>query len=165
MIIYEDILREFYKQRIKYVIVGGIALNLLGAKRVTYDLDILVQMKENNLRKIVEILREKGYSVKQPVDPMGLADDKTRNGWIKNKHLKALNFYKDNTGEEVDIILDNGVDFEKAYKNSRVIRGKNMSIRVISPDDLIKMKKHAGRKVDDMDIELLKEIKRIERKI
>ena len=33
MIIYEDILRDFHKQKVKYVVVGGIAFNLHGALR------------------------------------------------------------------------------------------------------------------------------------
>lgn len=41
MIIYEDVFREFQKQKVKYVIVGGIAVNLHGLLRNTADLDIL----------------------------------------------------------------------------------------------------------------------------
>ena len=43
MIIYEEILREFQKQKVKYVLVGGIAFNLLGGSRNTLDMDILVK--------------------------------------------------------------------------------------------------------------------------
>ena len=63
MIIYENILREFQKQQIKYIIVGGIAFNLLGGLRSTADLDILVEMSDNNLRKLVIILKKNGFSV------------------------------------------------------------------------------------------------------
>jgi len=165
MIIYEEVLKEFQKQKVKYVIVGGLALNLLGANRATYDLNILVQLNRDNLEKIVGILKKHKYYVKQPVDPMGIADKETREDWIKNKHLKAFNFYKDSTGEEVDIILESPVTFERSRKNSRIIKINGLSIRVISPDDLIKMKKHAGREVDKLDIEVLKEIKRVEKKL
>jgi hypothetical protein len=94
MIIYEEILKEFQKQNVKYVLVGGMAFNLLGGPRNTLDMDLLVDMEDVNLRKIVNILKRAGYSVKQPVDPMGIADKKIRQEWIKNKHMKAFNFYK-----------------------------------------------------------------------
>lgn len=55
MIFYEEIFRAFQKQKVKYVVVGGIAVNLLGAMRSTADLDILVKMSDDNLRKVVMI--------------------------------------------------------------------------------------------------------------
>lgn len=58
MIIYEEILKEFHRQKVKYVLVGGIAFNLLGGYRNTFDMDILVQMTDTNLRKIVNILKK-----------------------------------------------------------------------------------------------------------
>ena len=45
MIIYQEILQDFQRQKVKYVIVGGIAVNLLGSFRNTADMDILVEMK------------------------------------------------------------------------------------------------------------------------
>ena len=59
MIIYEDILREFRKQKVKYVLVGGIAVNLLGFLRTTSDLDILVEMSDENLANVVRILKKR----------------------------------------------------------------------------------------------------------
>jgi len=162
MIIYEEVLREFQKQKVRYVLVGGIALNLLGGCRNTLDMDIFVKMSENNLKKIINILKDKGYRAKQPVDPMMLADKKIREDWIKNKHMKAFNFYKsDNSYEEVDIVIDSVVDFETAYKNSRKIKAGRLTLPVVSPDDLIKMKKKAGREKDLLDIKEIKIIKKI----
>jgi len=162
MIIYEEILREFQKQKVKYVLVGGIALNLLGGYRNTLDMDILVKMSENNLKKVIKILKNRGYRVKQPVDPMMLADKKIREDWIKKKHMKAFNFYKsEKSYEEVDIIIDSTVDFETAYKNSKKIKAGRLVLPVISPDDFIKMKKKAGRKKDLLDIKEIKMLKKI----
>lgn len=167
MIIYEEILREFQKQKVKYVLTGGIAVNLLGSLRNTADLDILVKMSDSNLAKIVKILKKHGYYVKQPVDPMGIADKRTRKDWIKNKHMKAFNFYKGKglVGlQEVDIIIDSPVSFETAKKNAEYIKAGNITLPVISIDDLIKMKKKAARAIDQFDIEELKRIKRLRKK-
>ena len=164
MIIYEDILRAFQEQRVKYVLVGGIAVNLLGSLRSTADMDILVEMKDRNLAKVVTILKNKGYSAKQPVDPMGLADRKTREDWIKNKHMKAFNFYKDGEIKEVDIIIDTPVSFEEANKDALRIKSDDIIIPVISINKLIKMKKNTGRNIDRLDIEELNKIKRLSKR-
>jgi len=161
MIIYEEVLREFQKQKVKYVIAGGIAVNLIGSLRSTSDLDVLVEISDSNLKKIVRILENKGYGVRQPADPMGLADEQTRKKWIKNKHLKAFNFYKEDGLEEVDIIFDSPVSFEKARETATHIKVDDITLPVVSIDNLIKMKKHTGRAIDRLDIEELKKIKKL----
>ncbi len=164
MIIYEDILRAFQKQKVKYVLVGGIAVNLLGSLRSTADMDILVEMNDDNLAKVVTILKNKGYSVKQPVDPIGLADRKTREDWIKNKHMKAFNFYRDDGIQEVDIIIDTPVTFEEANNDALRIKSGDIIIPVISIDKLIKMKRNTGRNIDKLDIEELNKIKKLRKR-
>ncbi len=163
MIIYEDVLRAFQKQRVRYVIVGGIAVNLLGSLRNTADMDILVEMSDKNLAKVVGILKKHGYRVKQPVDPMRIADKKTREDWIDNKHMKAFNFYKEDQLKEVDIVIDSPVSFKEAKKDSVLIKA-GITLSVISIDNLIKMKKNTGRDVDKMDIKELKKIKKLQRR-
>jgi TPP-dependent 2-oxoacid decarboxylase len=164
MMLYEEILRAFQKQKVKYVLVGGIAVNLLGYLRSTADIDILLEMSDSNLKKVVTILKKEGYRVKQPVDPMGIANAEIRRDWIHNKHMKAFNFYKEDELKEVDIIIESPVSFEEAKKGTLRIKIGDMMLPVISIDNLIKMKKNTGRSVDKFDIEELKRIKRLKTK-
>ena len=161
MILYGEILREFQKQKVKYLLVGGIAVNLFGFVRSTADMDILVEMSNENLKKVVSILKKKGYHVKQPVDPMGIADEKLRYDWIHNKHMKALNFYKEDELKEVDIIIESPVSFKDAQKGRLCFRIDDLLLPVISIDNLIKMKSRTGRGVDKLDIGELKKIKKL----
>ena len=161
MILYGEILREFQKQKVKYLLVGGIAVNLFGFVRSTADMDILVEMSNENLKKVVSILKKKGYHVKQPVDPMGIADEKLRYDWIHNKHMKAFNFYKEDELREVDIIIESPVSFKDAQKGRLCFRIDDLLLPVISIDNLIKMKSRTGRGVDKLDIEELKKIKKL----
>ena len=161
MILYEEILKEFQKQKAKYVLVGGVAFNLLGGYRTTLDMDILVEMADKNLFKIVKILKKAGYHVKQPIDPIMIASQKVREGWIKKKHMKAFNFYKsEKSYEEVDIIIDSAVDYKKAALDAVKIKIGKLNLAVISPHDFIKMKKYAGRNKDLEDIKKLKMLRR-----
>lgn len=161
---YENILREFQKQKVKYVVVGGIAVNLLGSLRSTADIDILAEMTDTNLRKIVKILRSKGYRPKQPVDPMCLADKVTRQEWISKKNMKAFNFYKKNSLNELDIIIDSPVKFEKAIKTCQRFKCNDITIPVISINNLIKMKIISSRPLDKIDLEVLRTIKKMRSK-
>ena len=164
MIIYEEIFRAFQKERVQYIIVGGIAVNLLGGIRGTADLDILVKMTNGNLKKIVTILKRQGYVVRQPVDPMGIADKKIRYEWIHQKNMKAFNFYKEKEFKEVDIIISSPVSYEKARPHITRIAIGSLRLPVISIDHLVLMKKKAGRKVDVVDIDMLRIVKKEWRK-
>ena len=161
---YEEVLSEFQKQKVRYAIVGGLAVNLLGSFRSTADLDLVVEISNRNLAKIVTILTKQGYRVKQPVDPMGLADSKTRKDWIKNKHMKAFNFYKEEEFKEVDIIIDSPVSFVQAIKTAERISCGRLILTVMSVDNIIKMKRKANRNIDKVDIEELKQLKKMKRK-
>ncbi len=161
MMLYEEILREFQKQKVKYVLVGGLAINLLGYSRNTADMDLLVEMSDENLSKVVTILKKRGYRVKQPVDPMGIAERKIREDWIKNKHMKAFNFYKENEMKEVDIIIDSPVSFKDAEKDAIKVKSDGIVLNIISVKNLIKMKSGTGRPIDRSDIEALKVLKKI----
>ncbi len=163
MILYEEIFKEFNKQKVKYIIVGGLAFNLLGGQRNTSDLDILVEMSNINLEKIVRILKKQNYHVKQPVDPMGIAQKTTREDWINNKNMKAFNFYKDAEFKEVDIIIETPVPFDVALKTAQFIKLDKMTVPVISIQNLIKMKKKANRTLDRADVEELEEVAKSKR--
>lgn len=162
MMLYEEILREFQKQKVKYVLVGGMAFNLLGGQRNTLDMDVLVEMTDENLRKIVKVLKKAGYHVKQPVDPLMIADAKTRKDWIENKNMKAFNFYKgENSYEEVDIVIDSPVKFKSAIKNATKVKIRGLNLVILSPRDFIKMKEASGRDKDLDDIKNLKLVRKI----
>lgn len=122
-------------------------------------MDILVEMSDQNLAKVIKILTKNGYKVKQPVDPMDLADQVTRRDWVQNKHMKAFNFYKDRELKEVDIIIETPVSYEKARKTALTIKCGRLTLPVISIEHLITMKKKSNRPVDKLDIEDLKRIK------
>lgn len=163
MFFYENILRDFKKAKVRYVLVGGIAVNLHGALRSTADLDILVEMSDANLGKVVRILKQRGYRVKQPVDPAGLADKAVRADWIKNKHLKAFNFYHANNLQEVDLIIDSPVSYSAARKDAARIKVDDLTLPVVSLRHLIKMKSASARPVDKLDIAELKQIDKLRR--
>ncbi len=109
-------------------------------------------MSDANLEKIIKILKNKGYKVKQPVDPMGLADKQTREYWIKDKHLKAFNFYKEDDLGEVYIILESLVSFEKAMETATHIEVGDITLPVISIDDLFKWESEEERLLKFMNV-------------
>lgn len=161
MFFYEEVFREFQNRRVKYVVVGGIAVNLLGSLRSTADMDILVEMTDENIGKVVDILTDLGFRTKQPVDPAGLARREIRSEWIEKKHMKAFNFYKDGELQEVDIVLESPVDFQDAMADAVHLDIDGVNIPVISIAHLIEMKQVTGRPIDRQDIRELRKIQEL----
>ncbi|GJQ59113.1 MAG: hypothetical protein D8M57_04835 [Candidatus Scalindua sp. AMX11] len=155
---YEEVIRALNNAAVRYAIVGGVAVNLHGHIRMTADLDIILELEDNNIAKAVTTLKESGFTCKIPVDPMGLADSQTRNNWIQNKNMKALNFYRGI--EEVDLVIASPVNYKDAKKIIFVVRDTEYPI--VSKEDLIKMKEITGRDRDKDDIKKLKILRDIE---
>jgi predicted nucleotidyltransferase len=60
---------------------------------------------------------------------------------------------------EIDIIIDAPVAYAEARKRSKKISVQGVSVPVVSIDDLIRMKRAAGREQDKADIRYLKKVK------
>lgn len=157
MLDYLGIFSELNKRKISYVVVGGIAVNLYGVPRMTYDVDLLVDLRDKNLRKFLKLAEKWGFKPRIPVGIMELAEKEKREDWIKNRHMKAFCLINPNWAvSEIDIIVGSPVDYVKAAKKVRRFRLKDISIPVIAVEDLIKMKKNTGRKQDEADVRYLR---------
>lgn len=162
MNLFELIFREFNKERLKYLVVGGVAVNLHGFMRFTGDLDILILLEEKNLEKLDKIMQSLGYSERLPVKVQSLKDHKLVKQWLKEKNMMAFSFMPPrNNPLQIDIIIEESLEYESILKDKVVKKIDNVSIPVVSIDRLIKMKKKADRPQDRIDLEALIKLKNL----
>jgi len=50
---YENVFRVLQKNNIRYAVAGGVALVLHGVVRFTADVDLIVDLEQENLRRFV----------------------------------------------------------------------------------------------------------------
>lgn len=163
--IYEDVFREFESKDVRYLVVGGIAVNLYGYIRLTMDLDIMIDLSEENIAKVVETMEKFGYSPRVPVNPKEFISEKNREQWIKEKVPVVFTFIDlKNPYKHIDVFLNNPVDFEEAFLRKEVIEIRGIKILVASIDDLIKMKYNTQRPRDKEDIIHLEKIKKMRKR-
>ncbi|MBI4350216.1 MAG: nucleotidyl transferase AbiEii/AbiGii toxin family protein [Elusimicrobia bacterium] len=161
MLDYLGIFGELNKSKVAYVLVGGIAVNLHGIPRMTYDVDLLLELSDKNLAKFLKLAQAWGFKPRVPVGIMELAQKEKREDWIKNKHMKAFCLVNPAWAiSEIDIVIDSPVDYAKAAKNAERIKLKSLTVPVIALEDLIKMKRNTGRKQDAADIRYLRGVKK-----
>jgi hypothetical protein len=159
---YEELFRKLYEKKIRYLVVGGIAVSLHGALRLTADADIMLSMTEENLKAFLAIMNELGYKPKVPVNPVDFADPRNRKKWMDEKGMKVFPFFHpDKPFELIDVFIDNPINFEEMEKNKVVKRLRGMEISIPSIKDLIELKRLAGREQDMLDIKNLEELEKL----
>jgi len=156
------LLQSIEKSGVRYLIVGGIAVNLHGIVRPTKDLDLVVYLERENLLRFIHLMTNLGFHPKVPVKAEEFADPKKRQDWIDNKNMIVFSFYhKDDMMKVIDIFVQHPLPFENMYNNREVIAVGDFNTSVISISDLIKLKKAAGRLQDQSDIRALHKILRL----
>ena len=152
--------KKLNDNKIRYIVAGGLAVNLHGIPRLTYDVDLLVDMEEENLKRLLKLLKSLGFKPKVPVNISDFADPEKRNDWIKNKNMKAFCLVNEKFEiRELDIIINTPVSYESAEKSIVYKKLYDIEIPTVGLNELIKMKKNTGRLQDESDIKHLKRLK------
>ncbi len=159
---FEEVFRELSKDNVRYLVAGGLAVNLYGVLRATTDLDILVDFSHANVSKLVKGLERANYKPTLPVKGSELVNPLKRRFWHEEKGIMLFTFkHKNNAIKQVDIFLENPIDFEELYENKRDIFIEDVKIPLVSLDDLMRLKELAGRKQDLADVKGLKKVKEV----
>lgn len=156
----ETIVRTLNHAKVKYLIVGGVAVNVHGYERLTADIDLVVGLKRDNILRALHALKSAGWQLIIPVKPDDFANARLRESWRKEKNLVALKLWSDaHQRTPIDVFVYEPFDFAKEFAAAewRPIRGK-ISAPVVSYSTLIAMKKEAGRDKDLLDIKQLKKL-------
>lgn len=159
---YNDVFGVLDKYKIKYVVVGGTAVNLHGVPRFTADLDLIIDLEKENALRFVSAMKEIKFIPKVPVKAEDFALEENRKKWIEEKKAVVFSFH--NTpffDRTVDVFIDNPIKFMELYKRRETLNVSGLKISLISLDDLILLKKKANRKQDISDIEALRKAKKI----
>ncbi|MFP4556128.1 MAG: nucleotidyl transferase AbiEii/AbiGii toxin family protein [Bacteroidales bacterium] len=154
---YADLLKELYINNVRYLLCGGLAVNIYGIPRMTADIDILLDFQTENLESFARVTNKLEYKPSVPVEVKSLANQNYRNMLIEEKNMVALSLNNTSTPfNSLDIILANPYPFEEMWEKRDIRRAKDYGVNLLSLEQLIKMKIDSGRKQDKQDAENLK---------
>ncbi|MEX2517323.1 MAG: hypothetical protein WD572_10535 [Gammaproteobacteria bacterium] len=128
---------------VRYLIVGGLAVNAHGYSRFTKDVDCVIQLVPENIQRTFAALKTLEYKPLLPITAKQFADTSLRNSWIREKNMQVLQFWSDkHQATPVDIFVDEPFVFENEYNNALIkpLFGK-LSVRFVTIETLIAMKK------------------------
>jgi len=111
------------RERVKYMVAGGVAVNLYGIERATADLDIVVLLEEAKISKFVSVAKKIGLKPKIPVQLDDFIDSDKRKKWITEKGMKVFSLFDPkNPFFLIDIFTEFDFVFQDAYERRKKIR-------------------------------------------
>lgn len=156
----EAVVAALNAAEVRYLIVGGLAVNAHGYQRTTVDLDMVIQLHTQNLLRGMKALGGLGYAPRIPVSIEQFSDPIQRESWRSEKGMLVFQLHSDqHKTTPIDIFVYEPFDFNFEYDRSieePVAPGINA--RIIGFEVLLEMKRTANRLKDNLDFEALKKI-------
>ena len=136
----ESLLKSLNAHKVDYVVIGAAAFPVHGYSRATLDIDIFIRPTKSNAGKTLAALKDFGYDVTDvAVDEM----------------LSKKILIRQYTVETDIHPFVKGIEFERVWKNKVTASIGTTAAYFASLDDLIAMKKAAGRERDREDLKIL----------
>lgn len=148
----DETLLNFWKSLnhfgVRYIMVGGVAVNLHGYSRTTKDIDIWIKDTKENRSQLGLAFAQFGY------DEINLADFQFVPGWT--------DFYI-GSGIRLDILIEmvglEGFSFDECLDIASIASIENIPVPFLQINQLIANKKVVNRPKDQIDVLELEKIK------
>ena len=141
---FSDLLNLFKANNVKYMVIGGYAVVQYTEPRFTKDLDLWISTHPDNAEAVFAALKEFGA----PLEGMS-PKDFSEEGYFYQMGVPPV---------RVDILMGiPGVQFDEAWERRVEVQFDDVSVTIISREDLIQAKRAAGRPQDLLDANSLEQ--------
>jgi Nucleotidyl transferase AbiEii toxin, Type IV TA system len=112
-VFYLDLFRALERENARYVLIGGLALNIHGVERATMDIDLMLGMGAGNLEAFRRVAEGLGMTPALPVTMKDFADPAILQQRINEKQMLAFALRpKESSAPTVDILVRPKVAFD-----------------------------------------------------
>ncbi len=155
-----ELLGTLSQHNVDFVLVGGMAVQLHGYMRMTYDIDLVLAMNHENLNRFINVAKNLGFSPVIPVAIESLKDADQIERWYREKGMLAFALREPTlAGSVIDVLIRPEVSFDNLLADAVDGELFGRKIKVASIDHLLIMKRIANRPKDQLDIIALEKIK------
>jgi len=154
----EAIVEVLHGASVRYLVVGGLAVNAHGYLRFTKDVDIVIQLVPDNIARALGALATLGYRPLVPITAEQFAELGNRERWMREKNMQVLQLWSDLHRETpIDVFVYEPFPFDQEYARAMVKPlSEEREVRFVTIQTLIDMKLLADRAQDRIDIENLR---------
>ena len=154
-----EIIEMLAAANVDYVVVGGLAVALHGYQRVTMDVDVVLAMTPENLRRFIDCAKADGLRPVIPVDMESLANPELMDQWFREKGMLAFGLRgQDAMSTTVDVLVKPRIPFDELKRDAVAVAVGALQVPIASIGHLIAMKTGTGRSKDVIDIEELQKL-------
>ncbi|MCQ9206802.1 MAG: nucleotidyltransferase [Omnitrophica bacterium] len=143
---YLKLYKSLNRNRVRYLLIGGIACIVYGVPRTTLDIDIFIESSLKNAILLLKALKEAGFGTESLTTPEMV---------VKNE----INIFEDYLRLDVFTSLK-GLKFTGAWGRRCIKKIDGIKIKLASLEDILKSKKAYKRNFDKQDIRILSQILR-----
>jgi hypothetical protein len=151
-----EVIKKVAATQADVVIIGGVAIQMQGGRHVTFDIDFAYRRTLETARRIAAAMAEQNpIPVNWPDDVPFIWDELTlmnQTALTLETDLGRVDFLAEPAGVST---------FEVLFRNAMVLEIDGMEVRVASIEDLLAMKRAAGRPKDLAHIAELETIQRL----
>jgi len=156
----EQVLAALAGAEVRFVVVGGVVVVLHGHPRLTADLDLVIDLEVGPAGRAMQVLTGLGLVPRLPVPASAFADPPTRDRWVAERNLMVFTLTEPHGGLlEVDLFARSPLPFEALWSQAVTVLVGETEVRIAALDDLIVMKREAGRPQDLADITALEALR------
>ncbi|MDI6747881.1 MAG: hypothetical protein QMD17_12130 [Rhodocyclaceae bacterium] len=156
-----EILQSLSDAQVQYVLVGGLAVQLHGFLRSTFDVDLVLAMNDENLARFIDIANRFGLLPVIPVPIDSFRNAQQIDQWHREKGMLAFALREPLVGGSVvNVLVRPDLSFDRLIANAVMGELFGRRVPIASIDDLLAMKRIANRPKDQLDIAALEKIKR-----
>ena len=138
---FKEFIELLNKNNVRYIVIGGYAVVYHGYVRSTNDIDIWIDIREDNIKKLIKVLDDFGFSSLSIKEADFLPNQIIQLGYPPNR---------------IDLITTPaGIEFETCYESKEQVSIDDTAVNIIDLENLIKAKKASNRTRDLADIEEL----------
>lgn len=154
-----DIVEALAQIGLPPVLVGGMALVVLGSRRVTRDFDFVVARPEANLDRLVDVFYDRGFELASRVDSAGDVTATIDNRRVAAARLRldapaSAYFVRPQGALRIDLLFDFPLTAASLARRAIRLRAGSVVLRVAAETDLLRLKKIArARRSSPGDVE------------
>jgi len=161
---YLDLFQALDRENVRYVLIGGLALNVHGVERATMDVDLMLALDAGNLAAFTRAAESLRMQPVLPVSLKDFADPAMLRRWIDEKHMLAFALRPEEaSAPTVDILVQPRVSFDDAWARRVEKDLAGIRVHLAHIDDLIALKTGTGRQRDASDIAALERLMKLRR--
>ena len=130
------------------VLVGGMALVVLGSRRVTRDFDFVVARPGATLGRLLDVFYDRGFELASRVDAAGDVTATIDNRRVAAARLRldapaSAYFLNPGTGLRIDLLFDFPLPAATLAEHATRVKARSAVWRIASEADLLRLKKIA----------------------